>query len=108
MVVCDIGKFFHRLIQSFFCMKLVQIDAFVFQSVKISFHGGIVVGISRYPVMRMINMPDLCFYYFFLGIITRLTVFPVVVISIRADAEPPQQPADAEFPAMLFNQSISL
>ena len=59
-------------------------------------------------VMRMVNFPNQRFSCVFLGIIVRLPVFPVVVISIRADAEPPQQPADAEFSAMLFNQSISL
>lgn len=64
--------------------------------------------VSGHPVMHMVNFPDLSFYSFFLGIIIRLPVFPVVVISIRVDAKPPQQPANAEFPVMLFNKPISL
>ncbi len=58
--------------------------------------------------MRMVNFPDLCFYSFFLGIIIRLPVFPVVVISVRADAKLPEYPADAEFSVMLLNKPISL
>lgn len=64
--------------------------------------------VSCHPVMRMVNFPDQGFSSFFFGIIIRLSVFPIVVISIRTDSKPPQQPADAEFPVMLFNKPISL
>ena len=64
--------------------------------------------VSCHPVMHMVNFPDLSFYSFFFGIIICLPVFPVVIISIRADAKPPKQPTDAEFPVMLFNKPISL
>ena len=64
--------------------------------------------VSCHSVMHMVNFPDLRFYSFFPGIIICLSVFPVVVIGIRADAKPPQQPADTEFFVMLFDESISL
>ena len=64
--------------------------------------------VSRHPVMHMVNFPNQRFCSFLLGIIIRLSVFPIVVISIQADAKPPQQPADAEFPVMPFDKSISL
>ena len=71
---------------------------------QIDSHGSV----SRHPVMRMVNFPDQRFCRFFLGIIIRLSALPIVVISIRADAEPPKQPADAEFPVMPFDKAISL
>ena len=71
---------------------------------RINGHGPV----SCHPVMRMIDFPAQSFCSFFLGIIICLSVFPIVVISIRADAKPPQQPADAEFPVMLFNKPIIL
>ncbi len=46
MVVCDIGKFFHCLVQRLLCLALVQIDAFVFQCVEIPFHRCVVVRAS--------------------------------------------------------------
>ena len=58
--------------------------------------------------MCMVNFPDQRFYCFFPSIIIRLPVFPVVVISIRADAKPPEQPADVEFLVMPLDKPISL
>ena len=46
MVIRDISKFFHRMIQRFLCLELVQIDAFIFQCVEIPFHRGVVVWTS--------------------------------------------------------------
>ena len=58
--------------------------------------------------MAVIDAADLLLNLCFLGIIIRLPVFPVVVISIRADAQPLQQPAGAIFLMVLVNESISL
>ena len=64
--------------------------------------------VSRHPIMRMVNFPNQRFYRFLLDIIIRLSVFPIVVISIRADAKSPKEPADAELCVLLFDKSISL
>ena len=57
------------------------------------------------PVVDFICLPlDFCF----LGAIIRLPVFPVVIVGIRADPQPPQQPADAEFLMMPVDESVSL
>lgn len=227
MVIRDISKFFHHLIQRLLCLEIVQFDAFIFQCVKISFHRSVVVRapcfahalahmdrftefhkclwrilgtliavenqffsdlrlcfqsfpqssdgkaagnlavchtcndalviqvnyaaneahfsvfqkqiceirapllvrpvcmkllmqpvfkdfvrfpapVSCHSVMRMVNFPDQRFCCFFPGIIISLPVFPIVVIGILADAKPPQPPADAEIPVVLFNKPISL
>ena len=55
------------------------------------------------PVVDLIYLPlDFCF----LGIITYLAVFPVVIVGIRADIQPPQQPAGAEFFMVLIDESV--
>ena len=63
------------------------------------------------PVCSIVAVVDF-FYLFlnflFLGIIIRFPVFPVVIAGIRADPQPPQQPADAEFFMVLFDKPISL
>jgi hypothetical protein len=70
--------------------------------------------ISRHPavtvhtIMAMVDIPDLLLNLCFLGIIIRLPVFPVVIISIRADPQALQQPADSEFLMVLVKESISL
>jgi len=64
--------------------------------------------VSRHSVMRMVNFPDQCFYCFFPGMISCLPVFPIVIVGIRADPQPPQQPADAEFFLMLIDEPVSL
>lgn len=38
VVVADICKFFYRLIERLFCLKFIQIRAFIFQRIKISSH----------------------------------------------------------------------
>ena len=64
--------------------------------------------VSSHPIMRMVNFPNQRFYRFLLDIIIRLSMFPIVVISIRADAKSPKEPADAELCVLLFDKSISL
>lgn len=58
--------------------------------------------------MAVVDIPDLLLNLCFLGIIIRLPVFPVVIISIRADPQPLQQPVDSEFLMVLVKESISL
>ena len=52
------------------------------------------------------------FYLFlnfcFLSVIFRLSLLSVVIVGIRTDLQPPQQPADAEFFMILLDKSISL
>lgn len=64
--------------------------------------------VAVYTIMTVVDVPDPLLDILFLGIIILLPVLPVVVISIRADSQPPQKPADAELCMMLFNKSISL
>ena len=52
----------------------------------------------------MVDFADLPLDFRFFGIIIRLPVFPVVIVGIRADPQPPQQPADAEFFLRLKNK----
>jgi hypothetical protein len=40
--------------------------------------------------------------------INRLPVFQEAVISIWTDAQPPEQPADAEYAAVLLDKPVSL
>ena len=58
--------------------------------------------------MAVIDAADLLLNLCFLGMIIRLPVFPVVVISIRADSQPLQQPADAVFLMVLVNDDKAL
>jgi len=59
-------------------------------------------------IVLMVDLVNLCLDFLFMGIITRLPVFPVVIISVRIDVQPVQQPADAEFFLVFVNESISL
>ena len=61
-----------------------------------------------YSIVAVADLFNLFLDFLFLGIIIRLPVFPVVIVGIRADPQPPQQPADAEFFMVLFDKSISL
>ena len=58
--------------------------------------------------MAMVDAADLLLNLRFLGIVICLPVLPVVIVGIRADRQPPQQPADTEFFLMTVNKSISL
>jgi hypothetical protein len=75
--------------------------SFTFQ---ISRHGTVAVN----TVMSVVDFIYLPLDFCFLGVIIRLPVFPVVIIGIRADSQPPQQPAGTEFFLMLVNKQVSL
>ena len=60
------------------------------------------------PVVAMADIFNLRKNLWFLGIIVLLPVFTVVVIGIRTDFKPPQQPADTEFLMMFIYKPISL
>ena len=64
--------------------------------------------VSVYSIVVVVDFFDFLLDLLFLGIIIRLPVFPVVIVGIRADPQPPQQPADAEFFMVLFDKPISL
>ena len=64
--------------------------------------------VTVHAVMVVVDIPDLLLDLCFLGMIICLPVFPVVVISIRADSQPLQQPADTVFLMVLVNEPISL
>ena len=66
------------------------------------------IAVTVHTIMAVVDIPDLLLNLCFLGIIIRLPVFPVVIIGIRADPQPPQQPADSEFLMVLVKESISL
>lgn len=61
-----------------------------------------------HSIVAVVDFFDLFLGFLFLGIIIRLPVFPVVIVGIRADPQPPQQPSDAEFLMVLFDKPISL
>lgn len=48
MIIGNIGKFLHCLIQTFFCLEFIQIDAFILQCIEITFHRCIVIWISGF------------------------------------------------------------
>ena len=64
--------------------------------------------IPVYSIVAVVDLFDLFLDFLFLGIIIRLSVFPVVIVSIRAAHQPQQQPADAKFLMVLFDKPISL
>ena len=72
--------------------------------ITFNFHTPIAVN----SIVRMIYFLNLCLDFGFKGIVIRLPVFPVVVISIWAYTQPSKQPANAEFIMILFDESISL
>ena len=47
MVIADIGEFFYALAERFFCLKLIQIGAFVFQRIEIPLHRRVIIWLSR-------------------------------------------------------------
>ena len=73
-------------------------------TLQIDFHTSVAVN----PLVRMIYFLNLCFDFGFKGIIIRLPVFPVVVISNWAYTQPSKQPANTKFIMILFDESISL
>ena len=59
--------------------------AAVTSAFQISRHAAVTV----HAIMAVVDIPDLLLNLRFLGIIIRLPVFPVVIIGIRADPQPP-------------------
>lgn len=45
MVVCNIGEFFHRLVQFFLCPGSIRVGAFILQRVEITLHRRIIIWI---------------------------------------------------------------
>ena len=64
--------------------------------------------VSIHPIVLVVNLSDLRLYHRFLGIVIRLPVFPVVIVSIRANIQPTQQPAQPKIFLIFFNKPISL
>lgn len=64
--------------------------------------------VAIYPIMIVIDVADLLLNLCCFGIIICLPVLAVVVVGIRADPQPPQEPTNAEFFLMTVNKSISL
>ena len=46
MIVVDIGKFLHCLVEFFLCFELIQICAFILQCIEVTLHRCIVIGIT--------------------------------------------------------------
>ena len=64
--------------------------------------------VAVFSIMAVVNVADLLLNLRFLGIIICLPVFSVVIVSIRPELQPPQEPANAEFLLMIVHKSISL
>ena len=64
--------------------------------------------VTIYPVMTVVDLSDLFQHLPFMGMISCLPVFTVVIVSIGTESHPAQQPADAEFCMELINKPISL
>ena len=64
--------------------------------------------VSVYTIVLVVNLSDLRLYLGFLSIVIRLPVFPVVIVSIRANIQPTQQPAKPKIFVIFFNKPISL
>ena len=59
-------------------------------------------------IMAVVYLFYLFFNFCFFGVIFRFSLLPVVIVGIRTDFQPPQQPANAEFLMVLLDKSISL
>ncbi len=73
-------------------------------TLQIDCHAAVTVN----TVVPVIDFFYLLLYFCFLSIVIRLPVFPVVIVGIRVDLQPPQQPAGAEFLMVLINEPVSL
>ena len=59
-------------------------------------------------IVFVIDFIDLILNFLFMGIVTRLPVFPVVIVCVWADAKPPQEPAQTKQLMIVLNKSIIL
>ena len=64
--------------------------------------------VSVHSIVLVVNFSDLRLYLRFLGIVIRLPVFPVVIVSIRTNIQPTQQPAQPKIFLIFFDKPISL
>ena len=71
---------------------------------QIHLHGPVAI----YAMMIMVDFCDLCQYFFAFGIISCLSLPAVIIISIWADVEVPQEPTQSKLLMMLFDKPISL
>ena len=73
-------------------------------TLQIDCHAAVTVN----TVVPVIEFFYLHLYFCFFGIVICLPVFPIVIVGIRIDPQPPQQPAGAEFLMVLINKPVSL
>lgn len=73
-------------------------------TLQIDCHAAVTVN----TVVPVIDFFYLLLYFCFLSIVIRLPVFPVVIVGIRVDLQPPQQPAGVEFLMVRINEPVSL
>ena len=64
------------------------------------------VPVSVHSIVLVVNLSDLRLYLGYLGIVIYLPVFPVVIVSIRANIQP-QQPAQTKLFLVFFNKPIA-
>ena len=86
----------------------IFMDCCLAVAVPLALQIGSHTAVPVYSIVAVVDFFYLFLDFLFLGIIIRLPVFPVVIVGIRADPQPPQQPADAEFFMVLFDKLISL
>ena len=64
--------------------------------------------VSVHTIVSMVYFINLRLNRYFPGIVIRLPMFPVVVIGIGMQFQPPEQPANTKIVLILINESISL
>ena len=64
--------------------------------------------VSVYSVVAVVDLFDLLLDLCFLDVIIRLSVFLVVIVRIRAEPQPSQQPAGAKSFMVLVDESVIL
>lgn len=91
-----------------------QLDVHIFMDGRLAVAVASALQIGRHAAVAVhsavavVDFVNLLLGFCFLGIIIRLPVFPVVIVCIRAEPQPAQKPADAEFLIMLVDEPVSL
>ena len=75
--------------------------SFLFQ---IHAHAPVTINSLMIMINDVYGLQNLCL----MGIVIRLPVFPVVIVGVWTNAEPPKQPSDAKLCMIFVNKSISL
>ena len=83
-------------------------DRYAAIAVSSAFQIGSHAAVAINTVMAVVDFFNLFLYLRLLGAVIRLPVFSVVIIGIRTNLQPAQQPADTEFFMISVNESISL